>query len=125
MTELESILKAVAPADRPHVPIVFFAFRITVMLFALIFRGIAFEFRFHARALRRGWDYAFAAGSVREFVGAALVVLRPVILAYLGHASWVFRVGSRRTQSRRSKPILATSCLNGARWPPGEQVLPP
>ncbi len=91
VTELESILKAVAPADRPYVPIVFFAFRIMVMLFAPIFRRIAFEFRFHVRALRRGWDYAFAAGSVREFVGAALVVLRPVILAYLGHASWVFR----------------------------------
>jgi cytochrome bd-type quinol oxidase subunit 2 len=68
-------------------------FRIMVMLFAPIFRGIAFEFRFHARALRRGWDYAFAAGSVLAFVGAGLVVLRPVILAYLGHASWVFRGG--------------------------------
>jgi cytochrome bd-type quinol oxidase subunit 2 len=91
VTELESILQAVAPADRPYVPIVFFVFRIMVMLFAPIFGGIAFEFRFHARALRHGRDYAFAAGSVLEFVGAGLVVLRPVILAYLGHASWVFR----------------------------------
>jgi hypothetical protein len=43
VTELESIPKVVAPADRPYVPIVFFAFRIVVMLFAPIFRGIAFE----------------------------------------------------------------------------------
>jgi hypothetical protein len=45
VTELESIPKVVAAADRPYVPIVFFAFGIKVMLFAPIFRGIAFERR--------------------------------------------------------------------------------
>jgi len=34
-----------------------------LMLFALIFRGIAFEFRFRAGRFRRLWDWAFAAGS--------------------------------------------------------------
>ena len=34
-----------------------------VMLFALIFRGIAFEFRFRAGRNRRLWDWAFAGGS--------------------------------------------------------------
>jgi cytochrome bd ubiquinol oxidase subunit II len=33
------------------------------MLFALIFRGIAFEFRFRATRLRRLWDWSFAGGS--------------------------------------------------------------
>jgi cytochrome d ubiquinol oxidase subunit II len=34
-----------------------------VMLFALIFRGIAVEFRFRATRFRLVWDWAFAAGS--------------------------------------------------------------
>jgi cytochrome bd ubiquinol oxidase subunit II len=34
-----------------------------VMLFALIFRGIAFEYRFRAGRFRRLWDWAFAGGS--------------------------------------------------------------
>lgn len=34
------------------------------MLFALVFRGIAFEFRLHATAFRWIWDIAFAAGSL-------------------------------------------------------------
>jgi cytochrome d ubiquinol oxidase subunit II len=33
------------------------------MLFALIFRGIAFEFRFRANRFRRLWDWSFAGGS--------------------------------------------------------------
>ncbi len=33
------------------------------MLLALIFRGVAFEFRVKARRSRRLWDFAFAAGS--------------------------------------------------------------
>jgi cytochrome bd ubiquinol oxidase subunit II len=36
---------------------------LVVMLFALIFRGIAFEFRFRAGRFRRLWDWSFAAGS--------------------------------------------------------------
>ena len=37
---------------------------ILTMLFSLIFRGIAFEFRFHATRLRPVWDIAFSGGSV-------------------------------------------------------------
>jgi len=37
---------------------------IMVMLFALIFRGIAFEFRFRAGRFRRLWDFAFSGGSI-------------------------------------------------------------
>jgi cytochrome bd ubiquinol oxidase subunit II len=36
---------------------------VVVMLFALIFRGIAFEFRFRAGRYRALWDRAFAGGS--------------------------------------------------------------
>ena len=36
---------------------------LVVMLFALIFRGIAFEFRFRATRFRRVWDWAFSGGS--------------------------------------------------------------
>ncbi|HET7594391.1 MAG TPA: cytochrome d ubiquinol oxidase subunit II [Stellaceae bacterium] len=36
---------------------------LVVMLFALIFRGIAFEFRFRAARFRFLWDWAFAGGS--------------------------------------------------------------
>jgi len=37
---------------------------IMFMLFALIFRGVAFEFRLQATRFRRFWDHAFAAGSL-------------------------------------------------------------
>ncbi|MEJ0019806.1 MAG: cytochrome d ubiquinol oxidase subunit II [Acetobacteraceae bacterium] len=40
-----------------YLPIVF-------MLFALILRGVAFEFRFQAGRFRRVWDFVFAGGSV-------------------------------------------------------------
>jgi cytochrome d ubiquinol oxidase subunit II len=36
---------------------------IVVMLFALIFRGVAFEYRFRARRFRYLWDWAFCGGS--------------------------------------------------------------
>ncbi|HEY6027193.1 MAG TPA: cytochrome d ubiquinol oxidase subunit II, partial [Pseudolabrys sp.] len=39
------------------------SFPIAIMLLALVFRGVAFEFRFKRPALRRFWDRAFAAGS--------------------------------------------------------------
>lgn len=40
-----------------YLPVIF-------MLFGLIFRGVAFEFRARATALRRAWDIAFTAGSL-------------------------------------------------------------
>ncbi|NII09784.1 cytochrome d ubiquinol oxidase subunit II [Oleiagrimonas sp. C23AA] len=37
---------------------------VLMMLVALVFRGVAFEFRFKAHATRHIWDVAFAAGSI-------------------------------------------------------------
>ena len=37
---------------------------VTLMLLGLIFRGVAFEFRFKAQKSRRIWDYAFHFGSL-------------------------------------------------------------
>jgi cytochrome d ubiquinol oxidase subunit II len=43
------------------IPAVYFP--ILIMLLALVFRGVAFEFRFKHPALRRFWDRAFCGGS--------------------------------------------------------------
>ena len=43
------------------IPAVYFP--ILVMLLALVFRGVAFEFRFKHKHLRRFWDAAFSGGS--------------------------------------------------------------
>src|SRR5215469_16658837 len=43
------------------IPAVYFP--ILIMLLALMFRGVAFEFRFKHTLLRRFWDRAFAVGS--------------------------------------------------------------
>ena len=43
------------------IPAVYFP--ILIMLLALVFRGVAFEFRFKNEALRRFWDSAFCGGS--------------------------------------------------------------
>jgi cytochrome d ubiquinol oxidase subunit II len=45
-----------------------------IMLVALIFRGVAFEFRFKARANRRWWDRAFHFGSVFATLAQGLVL---------------------------------------------------
>jgi cytochrome d ubiquinol oxidase subunit II len=48
---------------------------IYLMLLALIFRGVAFEFRHHGRgAGRRWWTFAFAAGSVAAAAAQGLVL---------------------------------------------------
>jgi cytochrome d ubiquinol oxidase subunit II len=44
------------------------------MLFALIFRGIAFEFRFQAGGFRRVWDVAFAGGSILAALSQGLIL---------------------------------------------------
>ena len=44
------------------IPAVYFP--ILIMLLALVFRGVAFEFRFKRPALRRFWDGAFCGGSL-------------------------------------------------------------
>jgi cytochrome d ubiquinol oxidase subunit II len=48
---------------------------ITLMLIALIFRGVAFEFRHHGRAAgKRWWTFAFAAGSIVATIAQGLVL---------------------------------------------------
>jgi cytochrome d oxidase subunit CydB len=44
------------------IPAVYFP--ILIMLLALVFRGVAFEFRFKHARLRRMWDWAFCGGSL-------------------------------------------------------------
>ncbi|NLA66966.1 MAG: cytochrome d ubiquinol oxidase subunit II [Gammaproteobacteria bacterium] len=47
---------------------------VLVMLVALIFRGVAFEFRFKARRARRFWGAAFAAGSMVAAFAQGLIL---------------------------------------------------
>ncbi|TGD99654.1 cytochrome d ubiquinol oxidase subunit II [Methylobacterium nonmethylotrophicum] len=47
---------------------------IMAMLFALILRGISFEFRFQATRLRRVWDFAFAGGSLVAAICQGLIL---------------------------------------------------
>ena len=49
-------------------------FPVVVMLFALILRGVAFEFRFHVERSRRLWDFAFAGGSCLAALCQGLVL---------------------------------------------------
>ena len=54
------------------IPAVYFP--ILLMLLALVFRGVAFEFRFKHEGLRRFWDRAFAGGSaVATFAQGAVL----------------------------------------------------
>src|SRR5690348_16597202 len=54
------------------IPAVYFP--ILVMLLGLVFRGVAFEFRFKHPGLRRFWDRAFAVGSTVATFGQGVVL---------------------------------------------------
>jgi cytochrome bd ubiquinol oxidase subunit II len=54
------------------IPAVYFP--ILIMLLALMFRGVAFEFRFRHERLRRFWDGAFAAGSIVATIAQGVVL---------------------------------------------------
>jgi len=58
-----TLLLATFPAGY-YVVLPAFYLPIIVMLFALVFRGIAFEFRLQTEAFRWVWDLAFAGGSI-------------------------------------------------------------
>jgi cytochrome d ubiquinol oxidase subunit II len=47
---------------------------LTAMVLALIFRGVAFEFRFRSRTNRRGWDLGFALGSLVAALAQGIAV---------------------------------------------------
>lgn len=57
---------------------------IMVMLAALVFRGVAFEFRFKAHRSRLLWDTAFAGGSIAAAFCQGLI-LGTFIHGYTGH----------------------------------------
>jgi cytochrome d ubiquinol oxidase subunit II len=54
------------------IPAVYFP--ILIMLLALVFRGVAFEFRFKRPALRRFWDRAFCGGSALATFAQGIVL---------------------------------------------------
>ncbi len=70
---------------------------LTAMLIGLIFRGVAFEFRFKAVPSHRiFWDYAFAGGSLlatfsQVFMLPGALLIIPVILMYTAWSYYVFR----------------------------------
>ena len=68
-----TLLLAVFPAGY-FVPLPAFYLPIMLMLFALILRGISFEFRFQALQSRRIWDWAFAGGSALAAVAQGFVL---------------------------------------------------
>jgi len=47
---------------------------IMLMLFALILRGVSFEFRFQSPQFRRAWDWAFAGGSALAAIAQGFVL---------------------------------------------------
>jgi len=47
---------------------------VILMLFSLILRGVAFEYRFHAERSRRLWDWIFAAGSLLATLCQGLIL---------------------------------------------------
>ncbi|UUY10085.1 cytochrome d ubiquinol oxidase subunit II [Pseudomonas sp. J452] len=112
-----------------------------IMLIALIFRGVAFEFRFKAKRTRYVWDAAFIGGSVvatfaqgvvlgafvegikvadRQFVGGAFDWLAPFPLfcgagLVAGYAmlgcAWLLMKTEGRLQRKMYKLMLPLTCL--------------
>ena len=80
---------------------------VIVMLLALVFRGVAFEFRWVAVTSRTYWNFAFAAGSTLA------AFCQGVILGGLVRAS-----GSRTASSPagRSNSPRRSRCCAASRW---------
>ncbi len=90
---------------------------LSLMLMALIFRGVAFEFRFKARD-KRGWNFAFQAGSVvvtfcqGVSLGALVAGINVVDNQYLGGAFDWFSPFALMT----GLALVAGYALLGATW---------
>ena len=84
---------------------------VIVMLLALVFRGVAFEFRIVAETSKRYWNFAFAGGSTL----AALLPGRDPRRADPGHQGRERRLRRRRasTGRRRSRCCAASACVAG------------
>ena len=67
-----SLLAAFPLAYTIIIPAVYFP--VLIMLLGLVFRGVAFEFRFKDPRLRRMWDLAFCAGSAIATLAQGLVL---------------------------------------------------
>ncbi|MBM6550073.1 cytochrome d ubiquinol oxidase subunit II [Marinomonas ostreistagni] len=64
---------------------------IILMLFALIFRGVAFEYRFKAHRSRPYWDFAFSAGSATAAFCQGLIlgsIVQGVNASHIQLDSW-------------------------------------
>lgn len=91
---------------------------VLLMLIALVFRGVAFEFRFKAKTLRRAWGFAFWLGSV--FAAFAQGVILGVIVEgmplqegkYIGGAFGWFSPFSMLT----GVAVLSGYALLGSTW---------
>jgi cytochrome d ubiquinol oxidase subunit II len=66
------LLAAFPLAFAIFIPAVYFP--IMVMLLALVFRGVAFEFRFKNKHVRKAWDLAFCGGSLVATFAQGLVL---------------------------------------------------
>jgi len=61
---------------------------VMVMLFALVFRGISFEFRSHAKASKTLWNWTFALGSILAAFAQGVILGKLVQGVQLRHAAY-------------------------------------
>jgi cytochrome bd ubiquinol oxidase subunit II len=89
-----------------------------VMLFALVFRGVAFEFRFRAARSRVFWDWAFALGSglaalMQGLMLGAFIDGIPVQGGHFAGTTFSFFTGFALTSGLG---VVAGYALLGAAW---------
>lgn len=91
---------------------------LALLLFGLIFRGVAFEFRYRSKAMRKVWDYGFSLGSMLvTFVqGAAIGAMMgglPVVDEQFAGGSFDWLSGFSLLTGAG---LLLGYCLLGASW---------
>ena len=96
-----------------------------VMLFGLIFRGVAFEFRAQHRYQGRWWDLAFSGGSMRRDIGAGHRARRASSPAFDDRDGQVaggafvadpVQLDGRRRPARRLRPARRHLAGHENRW---------
>ncbi len=93
-------------------------FPILLMLLALIFRGVAFEFRYRDAEHRTFWDHGFAYGSVLATFAQG-IVLGAFIQGFHARAGISSAAPSIASRRSRCSPVSAWCCgyaLLGAGW---------
>ena len=89
------------------------------MLLALVFRGVAFEFRWRDPAHRRVWDFAFTAGSfVAAFTQGIMLgaLLQGIQRRRAAPTAAAGGTGSRRSACSPASSVVAGYSLLGACW---------